>query len=178
VVRDPARRAGVRPLVGEVRVAEVEVASIPITPISFGNARTTAGARLCSPPMTIGIFPARTTSAAMCVTPSTISVDAQRSAYHPIATATSRRSRWCPSCRSRSCTTPRDRTRSEAGAAAERAGAVVRHSKQAIHASSYFATASAKRGAAMGETEIACAYLRTTPLNWTRACAGRALRRT
>src|SRR5437867_2937293 len=33
--------------------------------MSFGNARTTAGARLCSPPMTIGIFPARTTSAAI-----------------------------------------------------------------------------------------------------------------
>src|SRR2546425_1213102 len=128
-------------------------ASIPITPMSFGNARTTAGARLCSPPMTIGIFPARTTSAAMCVTPSTISDDAPKVGVSPrSATATSRRSRWWSIMyvsklyeASRIARGPkREPPRNEH----------VRSygtPNRAIHASSYFATASAKRGAAMDE---------------------------
>src|SRR6266571_3897203 len=141
-------------------------ASIPITPMSFGNARTTAGARLCSPPMTIGIFPARTTSAAMCVTPSTISVDAPKVALvvHHVGLEVVRRLA--------------DRARSEAGAAAERARAVVRHSEQGHPRLIILRDGVREARRSHGRTEIACAYLRTTPLSWTRACVGRGLRRT
>src|SRR5881628_2631254 len=129
--------------------------------------------------MTFGIFPARTTSAAMCVTPSTISVDAPKVGVSPkSATATSRRSRWWSIIYVSKLYDASRIARRETGAAPERARAVIRHPEQGDPRLVILRDGVREARRSHGRTEIACAYLRTTPLNWTRACVGRALRRT
>src|SRR5439155_13829762 len=147
-------------------------ASIPITPTSFGNARTTAGARLCSPPTTIGIFPARTTSVAIFVTPSTISADGPKAGVSPrSATGTSRMSRWWSIMY---VSKLYDASRIARGAYREppRNEHVRSYGtpNNAMRASSYFATASAKRGAAMGELKP-CAFIWGLPQSLGRQLA-------
>src|SRR5438445_563755 len=60
-----------------------------------------------------------------------------------------------------------NRSRRETGAAAERARAVVRHSEQDHPRLVILRDGVREAGRGHGRTEIARAYLRTSPLNWT-----------
>src|SRR2546430_15997071 len=99
--------------------------------MSFGKARTTAGARLCSPPITIGIFPAPTTSEAILVTPPTISAVRPKAGVSPrSATGTSQVPLVVHHEGLEVVRGLADRPRRESGAPAERAGAIVRNAEQ------------------------------------------------
>src|SRR5438132_5878814 len=123
--------------------------------MSFGKARTTAGARLCSPPITIGIFPAPTISEAILVTPPTISVVGPKAGVSPrSATGTSSRSLWWSIMK---VSKLYEASRIARGANREppRKEQVRSYGtpNKAMRAASYFATASAKRGPAIREPE-------------------------